>query len=271
MSSGQVPTYYINLDHRQDRREFMESQFAQLGITAQRVDAVHIADVPAELVAYHRGGGSLWRMNPGDLACGLSHQRTWASIAEGTAPWALVLEDDAILAPSILDFLDHDALARLSAKLIKLETTREQVLLGTRVDQVGAVMVRELCSSQMCSAAYIISRPLAKKLLADPGRDLTSIDRLLFGRGGSCLLRTPVLQAWPSPCIQLGHLDPTASAGTSDLHGTRAKPARGSLTRLPGVMGLHLDHAARLLSLAFRDPGAAFGKRVAVPFADDSS
>lgn len=45
----QLPVFYINLDSRPDRRQFMEEQFARLSVQVERVSARTIADVPTEL------------------------------------------------------------------------------------------------------------------------------------------------------------------------------------------------------------------------------
>lgn len=268
----QVPIYYINLASRPDRRAFMEEQFDQLGIVATRVDAVTMDEVPAELVAYHASPDSMWRSNPGDLACGLSHQRMWSLIAGAGHREVMILEDDAVLTPAFLDFLAPGVLERVGADLIKLETTRESIQLGTPCVQVGGTTLRELCSSHMGSAAYLISLDAVLKSLNSPLRREVSVDRLLFGRGGAHLLRSRILQASPSPSIQLNRVDEMVSAASSDIHVTRmAAPSRKYLRDVAGRTQLQLDHVARLLRLARRDPQAAFSRRVTVPFAGDPS
>lgn len=263
-----IPVYYINLASRPDRRVFMEGQFERLGIVAERIEAVRMDEVPAELIAFHRTPQSLWRLAAGDLACGLSHQRAWGRLAETGHPAALVLEDDTILTPPVRDFLEPSLLKRLNADLVKLETFRTPVKLGTDVQHIGATALRELCSSQMGGAAYILTRDMARRSLASPLRNLMGIDRFLFGRGGLHLLRSRILQAEPSPCIQIDKLDGNDLVGESDIAITREPAGVRPKMRDPlAMIGLHLDHTARLLTLAARDWTALRGRRVAVPFA----
>lgn len=264
-----IPVYYINLASRPDRRAFMERQFERLGIAAERIEAVRMDAVPDELIAFHRTPRSLWKLAAGDLACGLSHQRSWERLTGSSQPAALVLEDDAMLTPAVLDFLDPGLLGRLKADLLKLETFHTPVHLGTEMQQVGTTVLRELCSSQMGGAAYVLSRDAAQRSLASPLRNHMGIDRFLFGRGGLHLLRSRILQAVPSPCIQIDKLDGSDHVGESDIAITRKPAAAGSpKMRDPIAMaGLHLDHVARLLTLAARDWTALRGRRVAVPFA----
>lgn len=262
-----IPVYYINLASRPDRRALMEHQFEQLGIAAERVEAVRMDEVPAELVAWHGTTHSLWRLAAGDLACGLSHQRSWSRLLESGAPAALVLEDDVRIASPVLDFLDPELPGRLGADLLKLETFQSPVKLGSSSQRVGTTDLRELCSSQMGGAAYILTRDAARRSLASPLRNQMGIDRFLFGRGGYHLLRGRVLQAIPSPCIQIDKLDAADRVGESNIAGTRTRAPARPARDLPAVLGLHLDHVARLARLARRDLAALRGPRVVIPFA----
>lgn len=260
-----IIVYYINLSTRPDRRAFMENQFLQLGIKAERIEAVLKTEVPEDLVNFHETPRSLWQIAAGDLACGLSHQRSWAKLCESEHSAAIVLEDDAVLTPAILEFLEPGLLQRLGADLVKLETFHTPVKLGSHVERVGETEVRELCSSQMGGAAYLIGRETARRSLASPLRNQMGIDRFLFGRGGMHLLRSRVLQAAPSPCIQLDKLDSSNDIGASTIATTRRTTWQ---PRDPlAMLGLHLDHTARLAALAARDFAALRRPRAAIPFA----
>lgn len=262
-----IPVYYINLASRPDRRTFMEAQFERLGIAAERIEAVRMDEVPRALVEWHNTTHSLWRLAEGDLACGLSHQRSWKQLLESGARAALVLEDDVLLTSSVLDFLDPDLPARLGADLLKLETFHSPVKLGSASQRVGTIQLRELCSSQMGGAAYILTRETAERSLASPLRNRMGIDRFLFGRGGYHLLRSHVLQTIPSPCIQIDKLDAVDRVGESNIAATRTSSADRPARDLGAVIGLHLDHVRRLARLATRDLAALRGPRTVVPFA----
>lgn len=261
-----IPVYYINLASRPDRREFMERQFQQLSIAAERIEAVRIDEVDDSLIAFHRTARSLWHLAAGDLACGLSHQRCWARLLASDAPAALVLEDDVVMSSSISDLLDPTLAGRVGADLMKLETFCTAVKLGSARHHVGSTDLRELCSSQMGGAAYILTREAARESLASPLRNQMGVDRFLFGRGGYHLLRSRVLQALPSPCIQMDKLDVRDAIGASNIAATR--PPSSAHPRNPfAVVRLHLDHVARLLALARRDLSGLRSYRVIVPFA----
>lgn len=70
--------FYINLDTRVDRKMFMESQFATLGLTLQRFSAIR-----------HPSGGA--------IGCSLSHVALLEYAIEHNLEYIVVLEDDFLM------------------------------------------------------------------------------------------------------------------------------------------------------------------------------
>ena len=254
MSTSSLPIYYINLAARTDRCKHLEAGLAQLGLAGDRIEAITRDGVPPEL---HTG------VPPSYVASRLSHMSAWRRLLESGAPAAIVLEDDVVFAPSFADFVDPSVTA-LGADLIKLETFRRRILLGANGRAVGsASSVYELQSSHFGAAAYWISAAAARRALAEPRLAHMHTDRFLFGRGGPHLLRRTVLQADPAPCVQLmlvkGHAQ--SKTAQSDL--------AASGDRTTHALGVHADHAGRLLRLALRDPGVMLRRRRRIAFAGD--
>lgn len=272
----QLPVFYINLDSRQDRRTFMEEQFGRLGIVAERFPAVTIDKVPPELVARHADPRRLWPVSRGDLACGLSHQAIWRAMVEHRVPAALILEDDALLSEGILHFLAPDILERTGGDVLKLETRRKSTLIGDLIGHVGKTALHELQSSHMGSAAYVISLDAAAMSLASPLVNNFGIDRFLFGKAGPHLLKSRIVQAVPSPVVQLDRLNPgaeTEGAARSDLIEPRLARAGASrrLMTLSTLFAVNIDHVGRLLRLVARDRGVLGRKRLSVPYEGDAA
>jgi len=99
--AGQIPVYYINLAPRTDRRQFMEEQFSRLGIVAERIDAVTIADVGETRMALHADPRNPWAMTRVEVACGMSHEKAWRHMLDAGREFALILEDDAVLGDGV--------------------------------------------------------------------------------------------------------------------------------------------------------------------------
>lgn len=272
---AQLPAYYINLASRLDRREFMERQFATLGINAERVDAVTVDRLPPDLIARLRAPGVIWDTPPVYIASLLSHQAAWRRIVESGSPAGLVFEDDVILDESLRDFLDPDLAQRLGADLIKLETFGGSILLGAGVSRsASGAVLHELQSSHFGAAAYLITAEAAAAALAHPRLGQLHTDRFLFGRGGPHLLHRKVLQVVPAPCIQLMKIgrrdDSLARSDLAPPTGAEAgKPKARKPLRLPSPEHLRVAarHTSLLLRLVLRDPAAVTRKRRRVPFA----
>ena len=264
-----LPVFYINLARRTDRREFMEGQFDALGIEAVRVDAITPASMPAALPDRHN------RHSPVELACNLSHQSIWAAFLAGTAPAAVVFEDDGRLSrrlPALLAAL-ADGLPD-GIDLLKLETCGH----GTRLSQrrevrIGAFEARRLVGSHFGTCGYVISRKAAELALADAALNDALIDEYLFTRNGPMIYRARVYQVAPALSRQLAG-DPGRRGeplATSDLAPPRkvVMDKRGSGRK----RWLHLRQNARaglLDALYFhRDWRGLLGPRQPIPFADD--
>lgn len=268
-----IPIFYINLESRPDRRAFMERQFVELGVVAERVRATTLDEVPPEIVTGIGRPGQIWRVNNGDLACGLSHQQVWRMMLARGLEEALILEDDAVLSAAIRPYLQAGLTSRNGAGVIRLETRRQPVALGRIVSADPGVNFRELGSTHKGTAAYIINRTVAEAALLHPLVNLMAVDRFLFGHSGPHLYRTRILQADPAPVVQLDRTDIVPPEGRSDLAGLRSsrRTARRPRKRaLADVVRLELRlWVARALQRA-RDPHLLRPRRL-VSFVDDEA
>ena len=88
-----LPVYVINLDRRPDRWQTISARLDALGIEATRIPAVDARDLPELGMALSRGL----------IAAAIGNMRSQAAamrkLLESDSPAALILEDDAVLAP----------------------------------------------------------------------------------------------------------------------------------------------------------------------------
>ncbi len=101
MTKFNFPVYLINLEHEHQRRKNSIKQLDELEINPKIVPAYngHQKDFPFHQYR-HLSRGKWWGKNvfkPGAFACYLSHAKCWKKIAMGSAPYALILEDDMII------------------------------------------------------------------------------------------------------------------------------------------------------------------------------
>ena len=103
--------YVISLKRLPERRKFMETHLSTLGLEAEFVEAVDGLELSeATIKANYNDQGRSYtdpqRMTPTEIACAWSHRNVYKRLIDSEEQYALVLEDDAALAPEIVPFLE---------------------------------------------------------------------------------------------------------------------------------------------------------------------
>ena len=199
-SASALRAFYLNLDQETRRRQSIEHQLGRFGLTAQRVDAVDGSQpLPAELSTYFSPGHV---MDAGALGCYASHIKAWREILRQDLPHALVLEDDAVLAPD---------LSRLLTDLVMaLPRGWDMVHLGSEPDRavceiarVGSHGIVQFSRVPPGTVGYLLSRAGAQKLLqAEPKVwpiDTDTRRPWLFGLAVYGVVAPPIQHDWSVP------------------------------------------------------------------------
>jgi glycosyl transferase family 25 len=227
-----TPVFFINLDERGDRRAFMEAQFSSLGIAAERVSAVSAATLPARDVERYCNPARVHCLSRSQFACWQSHIKAWHAFLASGADWAIILEDDAILSarlPSFVTaFFAEGAAARFD--LVQLETMARNTRVLPPETAVDGLALRRFRSTIWGAAAYLISAPTVRALLARDGLFHAPADGVLFrpyvapGSGFRMVLTDPALaiqiHQTENTGIALGNIAPVkpkASVGVTLL------------------------------------------------------
>ncbi len=91
--------YLINLDRSRERLAVMASRLAAAGIAFERVPAVDGATLDDAALAGHSPGNRYYKpLRRGEVGCYLSHLEVMRRFVASGKPYALVLEDDVVLA-----------------------------------------------------------------------------------------------------------------------------------------------------------------------------
>lgn len=274
--ADQIPVYYINLSSRADRRRFMDEQFTRLGIVAERVEAVTVAEVGEARMAPHADRRNPWHMTRVEVACVMSHEQAWRRMLGAGQPFALILEDDAVMGDGLKAFLDPAFSADLQPEVVKLETMYERVRLGRAVRKVADRFgVHQLLASHMGAAAYIISAGMARRALADPALPRMSVDRYLFSRGGPIIPHRGLYQVAPAPVVQLEfhRTGNAAGAARSDLKRDRDNHGASlgqPLSRRWRDTLARISYTLRVIAHTLPDPAARRQPRQEVPYEGDA-
>lgn len=161
-----LPIFVINLDRSQDRLSAMRCQLDKLGLSFQRIKAVEGLDIPEDLAAYfahhNRRGDPI--IEAGAVGCYASHLRAYQQIVLSGVPYALVLEDDAVL-PESLCALVQAVVRELPAcwDFVQLaKPPRHAVQRLAALPRASLVRYSRIPSG---TVGYLISRAGAKKML----------------------------------------------------------------------------------------------------------
>ena len=194
-AGGPLPVYLINLDRRPDRRAFMEAQLAGMGLGCERIparDAETVGD--AEIAREVALSDHLIRMSRGSQCNALNHFEIMRRLVVGSAPAAVVLEDDIELSPDLAGFVRDGGWLPPGVGIIRLEKWSRRVtkkLLGPELgpSPVPGREIRRLYSRVGGSGAYVITRAAAARILEGKGVLRHPIDHLLFNLNLSPLAR----------------------------------------------------------------------------------
>lgn len=195
--------FYINLKERTDRKKFIEDQAKKLNIETERVNAINKNN---QIVENHLSKNLFKGTNSGAIACTLSHVEVWKKILNQNLEFAIVLEDDAILSPSLLTTLEYmkSFLTLSNFDLIRLETSGDKLVSMSSPYETlpNDVEICKFYSSQLGSAGYIISSSFIKKIIDSNVLFATAIDILFFTPKSNFLNKYNVFQVVPAPIIQ---------------------------------------------------------------------
>ncbi len=194
--------YLINLDRRPDRLAYCTAQAEQHGFTFERLAAIDgqseefrraHPECPVKVTTDEP-------MRYGEWACLKSHQMAWRKLLESDDVYAVVMEDDFLLASAFTDLLAPDWIPE-DADLVKLETWRGIVQVDRRpAARVGSRTVHRLNSTHLGAGAYILSRQAAAHLLKQ--KDILAADHLLFGTTSPLFGHLRTYQVIPAPVVQ---------------------------------------------------------------------
>ncbi len=215
--------YLINLDRSTDRLSFMQQQIQYLQkrvidgdinlIRVPAIDAFRLSntEIAAHYDRQHYSFNARFFPNvlppggltKGEIACFYSHRVCWQQIVNSGKQYAAVLEDDIIFSRDADVFLSDTSWIPQNADIIKLEVLTKKIItdISPRLVMNGKAITR-FYSSNLGTAAYIISKEAAAKLLKMTDRFYVPIDHVMFGSLFPYFSQLICYQVVPAICIQ---------------------------------------------------------------------
>ena len=225
--------YYLNIDKRQDRRDFMERQFVALGLDATRISAATPDTLDPALVRRHcRPPSEGPSLLPRELACSVSHQLAWKKMLADGHSSAVILEDDIFVSARLGTF---SALASLLPHdIIRIETRNGVAKVSKAIAHVGDIGLHRFFSYEIGSSGYIISAECARRLLADETYFSRAVDDALFDPRSPLFAKMDVVRPLPGLCIPAEYILGFGLPGvqSSDIHASRLE-SLGKTTMKP--------------------------------------
>ena len=271
--------FVINLARKPDRLRRMRERLARVALDScvevtpavdgHRIDAAWLNGQGVSLYPHwNEPGSSVFyharELKLGEVGCALSHWAVWSRIVEQDLDVALVLEDDAVLAPSTVEVLEQE-LATLDLQHPAWDLCyvgRKRMLIAPFAElpappepRVSERLVRPSFSYGM--HAYLLSRWGARKLLASGMcRALIPVDELvpaLYCQHPRADIRTLVAEA---PALEAFAIDPGLAVQAGEGSDTEASAFVASETPPEPARGERLRYAAIARVLSGEDRAA---------------
>jgi glycosyl transferase family 25 len=270
--------FCINLDHRTDRWQYMEAQFAALGMTVERIRATTPGEISAADLAPLAIEDVRKGLMPTEIATSISHHRAWRRMLEEGDPFVLILEDDAELSPRLPGFLAAVEERGGLPGVIRLETRQKKQVLARRIAyDVCGFQLHHPLTWEWGTAAYIITAEEARSILASPRRFEMPIDDTIQNPASPLYRPDRVLQTVPAlvfvPDEDVSGGSQPASIRQSDTQTERTLRFRADKERMSRNKFLRelLRIQRQFASIGTRLRHRMLGRMIAVPFADEAA
>jgi glycosyl transferase family 25 len=222
---GRLPVFLINLDRSSDRLEWMLAELQRSGLEFVRFSAVDGRDaLPEWLRAQFPETAHL---SSGEVGCYASHLSVYLQIARSALPYAMILEDDAMLADDLPSIVQEAlSMAPLGWDYIRLSGHFKRAVYSVGRLSNGRHLVRHTLIPNT-TVGYLVSRQGAEKMLV-PSARVRPIDRdIKF----AWLRKLEVFGIYPSPVCQRADLAATITSRQLEDYPVNVDTGKGLASR----------------------------------------
>lgn len=163
-----IPIYVLSLPEADGRRKAVRAEFTSQRLKFRFFDAVDGRRAPTAIARFYDSALNAQKfkrpLSSAEIACALGHRAIWREVINGSAPVAVVFEDDVSLDPTFHSFLqtverDQELFSEI---MIKLDSSRQSGKLLTSIAGIDLVLSRRIPGYTI---GYIIGRKAAIKLI----------------------------------------------------------------------------------------------------------
>ena len=249
----------INLPQAETRRQAITAQAQKLGLDIQFVEAVAGRDLPADVPEYDRAERRKryhYDLTPNEIACALSHRKALQTFLDSAADYAVIMEDDALLAENFNEGI-REVIEQLHGwEVAKLYTDDGSRLYPLEAESGGCVRAVFPSKILWVAVGYLYTRSGAEKLQAEPSAISLAADarigHLLLERDIPTIGISPSLITTSDPNNEQSTIDTAESSRKEEGHRTPLQYLRYRLSvmaisrakkRMITLMKQHLHRA----------------------------
>lgn len=171
MPSSYPPVWVINLPRSTERRAYIVAHLQELGLPFEIVPAVDgqmlTQDELTEFYSLEQTLACIGReLVPGEIGCSLSHLRLYERMVTEGVEMALILEDDAVIDPEVLELLAKPEAFPPGWELLLLYHSEGQMSWWHRRPLTGRFRTGRFVQPTYGTAGYLITQGGARKILA---------------------------------------------------------------------------------------------------------
>lgn len=197
-----MKNYVINLARSSDRLEFMEKQFLNLSLRFERVEAVDANFINSEELCHYHQAKYRKKLSDSQIACFLSHRRSWQLIANGEEEWAAVFEDDVYISLDYPNFFKNFSFPK-GIELLSFE--KFGFFLASYPKELWSkdqYKIHQLLIFHCGAGGYFVSKKMAKILLECSEIFYRAVDHFLFDPREYLSDYYGAYQLFPALCAQ---------------------------------------------------------------------
>lgn len=239
--------YVINVDSKTKRMERMRRAASEIPLTIERVRALSAEQIPVKTSfspIFNR------ELSFPELSCFYSHVECWKRIDKSNHPFALILEDDVVISEQIVQLLETLERTEITFDILRLEPPNKRGKFYTdEVLEVGQFKFAHLISKATCTAAMIVSKTGAKKLLG-LAQPILPIDEFLFNYYSPAFYKIKTYQivdalVWQLDVLNLPLPEELKSSINQSVSKTKNKNKKSVLNALK-KLSIKLDYLLRI-------------------------
>ena len=181
--------YIINLDRSTDRFTYISRCLAGSNVNITRVSAIDGDRLTETELAHWQSRARVWApMTAREIACFLSHRKTWKLVVERNEPWAFIGEDDIHITSNFARFLGVSTWLPMTADIVKAASAtpncRGSSTCASRICATGASS--PVSRTRLLEALDELGQPLLEQVVSQIHDEVVVAEEVVGDQHAMC-------------------------------------------------------------------------------------